>query len=72
MTLHEDSWVEVKTAGGTKLLSRLLKAGSTEKVEIKEPVTLVIGNVHGVDASLRGAPLALKGGTGNTIRLNVK
>jgi cytoskeleton protein RodZ len=72
LTLHEDSWVEVTSASGTKLLSRLLKAGTTENVEIKEPVTMVIGNVHGVDASLRGAPLELKGGTGNTIRLNVK
>ncbi|MFD2272087.1 DUF4115 domain-containing protein [Undibacterium arcticum] len=72
MTLHEDSWVEVKTAGGTKLVSRVLKAGTTENVEIKEPVTLVIGNVHGVNASLRGAPLELKHGSGNTIRLNVK
>ncbi|MFC3109349.1 helix-turn-helix domain-containing protein [Undibacterium arcticum] len=72
VTLHEDSWVEVKTAGGTKLVSRVLKAGTTENVEIKEPVTLVIGNVHGVNASLRGAPLELKHGSGNTIRLNVK
>lgn len=72
LTLHEDSWVEIKTAGGIKLLSRLLKAGTTENVEIKEPVTLAIGNVRGVDASLRGAPLLLSSATGNTTRLDLK
>ena len=67
LTVREDSWVEVKRAKGRPLLSKLLKAGSTETVEIKEPVTLVVGKPSGVDASLRGAALPLPPVAGGTV-----
>ena len=67
LTVREDSWVEVKRAKGRPLLSKLLKAGSTETVEIKEPVTLIVGKPSGVDASLRGAALALPPVAGGTV-----
>jgi cytoskeleton protein RodZ len=69
-----DSWVEVKRAGNNSVvISRLVKAGETESVEVSEPVSVVIGNVTGVEASWRGAPLELKaGGNSNVARLTLK
>ncbi len=60
LQLREDAWVEISTINGNKLVSRLMKAGATEQFEINEPVVLVVGNVSGVDATLRGQPLNLR------------
>ncbi|CDG84077.1 transmembrane protein [Janthinobacterium agaricidamnosum NBRC 102515 = DSM 9628] len=74
LTTTQDSWIEVRrSAGGAPLMSRLVKAGSTETVNVTEPVLLVVGKPAGVQATLRGAPLTLTpvpGGT--TSRLNLK
>lgn len=74
LKVREDSWVEIKRADSNSVMvSRLIKAGETESVEVTEPVSLIIGNVAGVDASLRGAPLELKaGGNNNVARLTLK
>ena len=72
LKLRQDSWVEVKRSNGTVLVSRVLKAGSSETIEMSAPVQLVVGNVNGVEAQLRGAPLSLKNGAGNTARVNLK
>ncbi|MFB9288759.1 helix-turn-helix domain-containing protein [Pseudoduganella plicata] len=59
LTVTQDSWIEVKRPGAKSLISRLVKAGSTETVEIDRQSTLVVGNPDGVRATLRGQPLAL-------------
>ncbi|RZI40575.1 helix-turn-helix domain-containing protein [Herbaspirillum sp. HC18] len=71
---REDSWIEVRSAGNNSvLLSRIVKAGETEKLEVTEPVSVVIGNASGVEATLRGAPVELnKGSKSNVARLNLK
>jgi cytoskeleton protein RodZ len=60
LKLREDAWVEISTLNGNKLVSRLMKAGTTERFDMSEPVVLVVGNANGVDASLRGQPLNLR------------
>jgi cytoskeleton protein RodZ len=60
LKLREDAWVEISALNGNKLVSRLMKAGTTEQFDISEPVILVIGNASGVDANLRGQPLNLR------------
>ena len=60
LKLREDAWVEIRALNGDKLVSRLMKAGTTEQFDMNEPVILVIGNATGVDASLRGQPLNLR------------
>ena len=74
LKLREDAWVEVLTQNGErKLVSRLMKAGSTERVEVTEPVTLIVGNAAGVDVTLRGQPVSLKAGTrDNVAKVNLK
>lgn len=59
LTVRQDSWIEVRSAGGKSLFSRLMKAGQIETVTVTEPATLVVGNPSGVDVTLRGAPLAM-------------
>jgi hypothetical protein len=56
----QDAWVEITTFNGTKIVSRLMKAGTTELFEVTEPVVLVVGNATGVQAKLRGQLLNLK------------
>lgn len=73
LNFRQDSWVDVKRADNTVLISRLVKAGSTETVDMSQPVSIIIGNIAGVDATLRGAPLDLKAGSKtNVARLNLK
>ncbi|MBB3118821.1 helix-turn-helix domain-containing protein [Pseudoduganella violacea] len=68
-----DSWVEIRRQGGSPLISRLVKAGSTETFEIKDPALLIVGKPDGVQATLRGAPLELPRVAGGTIsRVNIK
>lgn len=71
--VREDSWVEIKRADNSVLLSRLLKAGTSEVVAVTEPVTMVIGNAAGVDVTLRGKSVdVVTGNTSNVARLNLK
>ena len=73
LSFRQDSWVEIKRADNTVLISRLVKAGSKEAVDMSQPVNIIIGNLAGVDATLRGAPLDLKAGSKtNVARLNLK
>lgn len=68
LTVREDSWIQVAPSGGGRaLLSRLVKAGSTETVEVTGPVTLVVGAPGGVTATLRGANVPLPQQPGKSI-----
>jgi len=71
---REDSWVEVTTVDSDRrIISRLMKAGTTELVEVNEPVVLVVGNAVGVDASLRGQALNLRAvARDNVAKLSLK
>ncbi|UTY58565.1 RodZ domain-containing protein [Massilia sp. erpn] len=73
LKVNEDSWVEIRRQGGSPLISRLVKAGSTETFEIKDPALLIVGKPGGVQATLRGAALELPHVPGGTIsRVNIK
>ncbi|GGI54519.1 helix-turn-helix domain-containing protein [Oxalicibacterium solurbis] len=70
--VKEDTWVEIRRADDSILVSRLLKAGTTEAFEITAPSSMVIGNAAGVNVTLRGKPLDISGNSSNVARLNVK
>jgi len=68
LSVREDSWIQVSPSGGGRpLISRLVKAGSTESVEVTGPVTLVVGAPGGVTATLRGANVPLPQQPGKSI-----
>jgi len=69
-TVREDAWIEVKPfKGGKEMIKRLVRAGSTETVNIDQPVRIIVGNPGAVSASLRGAPVALPLAPGKTYSL---
>ncbi|SEN29546.1 cytoskeleton protein RodZ [Duganella sp. CF517] len=73
LEVTSDSWVEIRRPGTKPLISRLVKAGSTETFDIKDPALLIVGKPDGVKATLGGAPLALPPVAGGTIsRVNIK
>lgn len=73
LTFKQDSWVEIKRADKSTVFSKVGKAGSTETFDIDQPVSVVIGNLAGVEATLRGTAIDLKSDAKNNIaRLNLK
>jgi cytoskeleton protein RodZ len=65
LNVRDDSWIEVR-AGKKKLIGRMVKAGSTETIEVTEPVTVVVGKPDSVSATLRGAAVELPEVPGKT------
>ena len=73
LTMQEDSWIELKRADNTPVVSRVIRAGSVETFDVTEPLTLTVGNIAGVEARLRGAPIELaSAATGNVARIRLK
>lgn len=72
-TVREESWIEIKRNDNSIVVARVFKAGEMETIDIHDPVTLVVGNVAGVKASLRGQPVdLLNGATGNVAHIRLK
>jgi len=68
LNVRADSWIEVRPSGGGRpLISRLVKAGSTESVEVAGPVNLTVGVPGAVTATLRGTNVPLPQQPGKTI-----
>lgn len=73
ISASEDSWLEIKQADDTIIVSRILQAGSSEVVDINKPVSIVIGNAAGVKVTFRGKPVDVtSGNSSNVARLNLK
>jgi cytoskeleton protein RodZ len=74
LNVREDSWIQVTPAkGGAPLISRLVKGGSTETVNVDGPVRVIVGNPTAVSATLRGNAVALPAVPGKTIsRINLQ
>ena len=73
LKVEQDSWVEIRRPGTTPLISRMVKAGSTETFDITGPATLVVGKPGVVQATLRGTKLDLPTVQGGTIsRVSIK
>jgi cytoskeleton protein RodZ len=72
LKVRQDSWIDVR-AGNNSLISRLVKAGSTEQLQIAEPTSVILGNAAGVDVIFRGSPLEIKSDAKNNVaRLSLK
>lgn len=73
LTAREDSWIEIKRVDKSIAFSRILKSGEVERFELSQPVLLTIGNVAGVDVTLRGEIFNAKTGVnGNVAKINLK
>ena len=73
LNFRQDSWVEIKRADNTFVVSKVIRAGSVETFDVSGPLTLTIGNIAGVDARLRGNPLQLGDAvSGNVAKMKLK
>ena len=73
LKLSEDAWVEITTVSGNRIVSQLIKGGTTAAFDIPEPSVLVVGNAAAVEARLRGQLLNLKAvARDNVSKLSIK
>lgn len=74
LVVKQDVWLQVRKAtGGKPMISRMVKAGTTETFDVTEPVNLTVGKPDAVDATFRGQPVALPLAPGKTYaRIAVK
>lgn len=73
MVLTDQSWIEVVDATGTKLFSRIARAGETLELQGQAPFRLRIGNASAVQVSFKGQPVPLTDITrNNTARVELK
>ncbi|MFN7086879.1 MAG: RodZ domain-containing protein [Burkholderiales bacterium] len=63
-TLHfvfnEDSWVEIRDGSGKIIFSQLNQSGSRRRVHGSPPLSVVVGNAHGVRLTYDGQPVDLE------------
>lgn len=73
IVLTENSWIEVVDASGSKLFSRIARAGETLEIQGQAPFRLRIGNASAVQVSFKGQPVALADiSRNNTARVELK
>ena len=73
MVLTDQSWIEVVDATGSKLFSRIARAGETLELQGQAPFRLRIGNASAVQVSFKGQPVPLTDVTrNNTARVELK
>lgn len=58
-TFAVESWVEVRDRNNRIVLSQLNPAGTEQRLQGRTPLTLVVGNAHGVRLTYKGAPIDL-------------
>lgn len=73
LSAREASWVEIRDAKGSKLLSRHVLAGETITLDGLAPLSLRIGNAPGVQLTYKGQPVDLTAATRNNVaRMELK
>ena len=73
LKFREDSWVEIRRADRSVLISRLVKGGTVESFPLTQPSSLVVGNASGVDVIVRGNPVDIqKQARNNVARIELK
>lgn len=53
-TFNGESWVEVRDAGGSKLLFDLMRKGDTRELSGKAPISVLVGNADSVELRVNG------------------
>src|SRR5688500_10045154 len=69
LAVRKRSWVEARV-DGSRVLSRVMDAGETHRLDAREAVTLSLGNAGGVEYSLNGGPYVPIGRDGE-VRRNI-
>ena len=69
----QETWVSIMDARGKEIYSKTIFAGSRESVNVKPPVSVVVGNALGVRLDMNGMPVDLAPHMrGNVARVKLK
>jgi cytoskeleton protein RodZ len=69
----QETWVSIVDARGKEIYSKTIFAGSRESIEVKPPVSVVVGNALGVSVDMNGKPIDLAPHMrGNVARVKLK
>lgn len=69
----QETWVSIIDARGKEIYSKTIFAGSRESVDVKPPVSVVVGNALGVSLDMNGKPIDLAPHMrGNVARVKLK
>ena len=60
MVFQQESWVEVKDAGGKTIFAQLNPAGSERSLKAQSPMSVVVGNANGVSISVNDRAISLE------------
>jgi cytoskeleton protein RodZ len=56
----EESWVEIRDSAGNVIFSQLNQAGSERRIYGRPPLSLIVGNAHGVRLTYNEQPVDLE------------
>jgi cytoskeleton protein RodZ len=60
LVFDEESWVEIRDAAGNVIFSQLNQAGSERRIYGRPPLSLIVGNAHGVRLTYNEQPVDLE------------
>ena len=60
LVVNADTWADIKDANGFQLIYDLMRADNTLVMTGAAPFDVFLGNGHGVDVEINGAPLDIK------------
>jgi cytoskeleton protein RodZ len=59
MVFHQESWVEIRDRSGKAIFSQLNRRGTEKRVNGKPPLSVIVGNSHGVQLTYDDQPVDL-------------
>jgi len=60
LVFDEESWVEIRDSAGNVIFSQLNQAGSERRIYGRPPLSLIVGNAHGVRLTYNEQPVDLE------------
>ena len=60
LVFDQESWVEIRDAAGNVIFSQLNQAGSERRIYGRPPLSLIVGNAHGVRLTYNEQPVDLE------------
>jgi cytoskeleton protein RodZ len=60
LVFDEESWVEIRDSAGNVIFSQLNQAGSERHIYGRPPLSLIVGNAHGVRLTYNEQPVDLE------------
>jgi len=59
LVFDQESWVEIRDRGGRLIFSQLNRAGTEQRVNGQPPLSIIVGNAHGVRLTYEERPVNL-------------